>query len=198
VGISLQPEYLKRYKDIGMLFIKYGNSDLVKSAGLDEALNGDGIAPGAKGEAEELTKDLERLGPAFVKVGQMLSTRPDFLPAAYLEALSRLQDNCEPFSFAEVERIVVNELGVRISKAFSEFSVEPLAAASLGQIHKATMRNGRHVAVKVQRPGIRENITQDLEILGDVSEFYDAHTETGKKYEYIKCWKNSARQSLKN
>ncbi len=187
MGISLKPEYLKRYRDIAMLFIKYGNSDLVKNAGLDEALNGDGnIPPEAKGKAEELTKDLEKLGPAFVKVGQMLSTRPDFLPEAYLEALSRLQDNCEPFSFAEVEKIVVSELGVRISKAFSQFNDQPLAAASLGQIHRATMRNGREVAVKVQRPGIRDNIIQDLEILADVAEFYDTHTESGRKYEYGK------------
>jgi len=106
-----------------MLFVKYGSSDLVKNVGLDEALNGDGRIPQeAKGKAEELTKDLEKLGPAFVKVGQMLSTRPDFLPAAYLEALTRLQDNCEPFSFAEVEKIVTSELGVRISKAFQEFN----------------------------------------------------------------------------
>jgi predicted unusual protein kinase regulating ubiquinone biosynthesis (AarF/ABC1/UbiB family) len=187
VGISLKPDYLKRYKDVALLFIKYGNSDLVKNAGLEDALNGDGkISDEAKGKAEELTKDLEKLGPAFVKVGQMLSTRPDFLPPAYLEALSRLQDNCEPFSFSEVEKIVVSELGVRISKAFSEFNDQPLAAASLGQIHKAVMRNGREVAVKIQRPGIRESIIQDLEIFADVAEFYDQHTETGRKYEYGK------------
>jgi ubiquinone biosynthesis protein len=197
VGISLKPEYLKRYKDIAVLFVKYGSSDLVKNAGLDEALNGDGtIPPEAKGKAEELTKDLEKLGPAFVKVGQMLSTRPDFLPEAYLEALSRLQDNCEPFSFAEVEKIVISELGVRISKAFSYFNDKPLAAASLGQIHRATMRNGREVAVKVQRPGIRDNIIQDLEILADVAEFYDTHTEAGRKYEYGKMLEEFRRTIL--
>jgi ubiquinone biosynthesis protein len=197
VGISLKPEYLKRYKDIAMIFVKYGNSDLVKNAGLDEALNGDGkIPPEAKGKAEELTKDLEKLGPAFVKVGQMLSTRPDFLPGAYLEALSRLQDNCEPFSFAEVEKIVISELGVRISKAFSYFNDQPLAAASLGQIHRATMRNGREVAVKVQRPGIRDNIIQDLEILADVADFYDTHTEAGRKYEYGKMLEEFRRTIL--
>ncbi|RTL45276.1 MAG: AarF/ABC1/UbiB kinase family protein [Candidatus Melainabacteria bacterium] len=185
--MSLRPEYLKRYKDIAMLFVKYGSSDLVKNAGLDEALGGDGRVPHEiKGKAEELTKDLEKLGPAFVKVGQMLSTRPDFLPAPYLEALARLQDNCEPFSFAEVEKIVTSELGVRISRAFKEFDDRPLAAASLGQIHHAVMRNGREVAVKVQRPGIRDQIIQDLEILSDVAEFYDNNTSAGRKYEYGK------------
>lgn len=182
-----------------MLFVKYGSSDLVKNVGLDEALNGDGRIPQeAKGKAEELTKDLERLGPAFVKVGQMLSTRPDFLPEAYLEALTRLQDNCEPFSFAEVEKIVTSELGVRISKAFQYFNDKPLAAASLGQIHRATMRNGREVAVKVQRPGIRDSIIQDLEILSDVAEFYDSHTESGASTNMEKCWKSSAEPFLKN
>ncbi|HEY9677393.1 MAG TPA: AarF/ABC1/UbiB kinase family protein [Drouetiella sp.] len=180
---------MKRYKDIAMLFLKYGNSDLVKNVGLDEALTtGDGgvVAPELRGKAEELTKDLEKLGPAFVKVGQLLSTRPDFLPEPYLVALSRLQDNCEPFSFAEVEKIVTSELGVRISRAFDYFNDKPVAAASLGQIHHARMRNGREVAVKVQRPNIREQIVEDLQILADVADFYDSHTESGRKYEYGK------------
>jgi len=185
MGIFLKPDYLKRYKDIAMLLIKYGNSDLVKNAGLEEALSGD--APSAdevKGKAEELTQDLEKMGPAFVKLGQVLSTRPDFLPAPYLEALAKLQDNCAPFPVAEVEKIIEDELGVRLSNAFSEFTPEPLAAASLGQIHHAVMRSGREVAVKVQRPGIRESIIQDLNILADVAEFYDTHTKVGKRYEY--------------
>jgi len=185
MGISLKPEYLKRYRDIAVLLMKYGNSDLVKSAGLEAALDQNGEQQAeTKGQAEELSKDLEKMGPAFVKVGQLLSTRADLIPPIYLEALSRLQDKCEPFSFAEVEKIVEEELGVRISKAFSEFKSEPLAAASLGQIHYAVMRSGREVAVKVQRPGIRENIVQDLQILKDVAEFYDTHTKSGKRYEY--------------
>jgi ubiquinone biosynthesis protein len=185
MGISLKPEYLKRYKDIAVLLMKYGNSDLVKNAGLEEVLSQNGKPSAeAQGKAEELTTDLEKMGPAFVKVGQLLSTRPDLIPPIYLEALSRLQDHCEPFSFAEVESIVQDELGIRISKAFLEFRSEPLAAASLGQIHYAVMRSGREVAVKVQRPGIRENIIQDLQILKEVAEFYDTHTKAGKRYEY--------------
>ena len=185
MGIKLEKQYLKRYKDIGLLLVKYGNSDLVKNAGLDEVLNGEAIiAPEAKGKAEELTKELESLGPAFVKVGQLLSTRSDFLPAPYLEALARLQDNCEPFPFADVEKIVVTELGVRLSKAFTEFDSVPVAAASLGQIHRAVTRSGKSVAVKIQRPGIREDIIKDLEILSDVADFYDEHTKAGKRYEY--------------
>ena len=187
MGIKLEKEYLKRYKDLGALLLKYGNSDLVKNAGLSEALNGDGQKSAeVQGQAEELTKDLESLGPAFVKVGQLLSTRADFLPTTYMEALSRLQDNCEPFPFAEVEKIVTNELGVRMSKAFQDFQSEPLAAASLGQIHRATMRNGRAVAVKIQRPDIREQVVRDLDVLSDVAQFYDTHTKTGKRYEFAR------------
>jgi ubiquinone biosynthesis protein len=183
MGLSLKPEYLKRYKDIAWLLVKYGNSDVVKNAGLDEILgeHRNGAVPG---EAKELAADLEKLGPAFVKLGQLLSTRSDLLPATYLEALSRLQDHCVPFSFKEVEQIVCSELGVRLSNAFSKFDEIPVAAASLGQIHHAIMRDGREVAVKVQRPGIRENVVQDLDILCEVAEIYDTHSESGRKIRY--------------
>jgi ubiquinone biosynthesis protein len=184
--IKISPDNLKRYRDITWLLIKYGNSDLVKNAGLDDALNlsEQELAPEVPAKAQELAADLEKLGPAFVKLGQVLSTRPDFLPPIYIEALSRLQDNCEPFAFQEVERTIVTELGVRLSKAFREFNPVPVAAASLGQIHHAVMRDGREVAVKVQRPGVSESILVDLQILTDVADFYDNHTEAGKRYEY--------------
>src|SRR5687768_8031349 len=132
--LSLNTERLKRYKDIALLLNKYGRSDLVKQAGLEEHIDLDQEAAGETGpEAEELAADLERLGPAFIKLGQLLSTRADLLPPAYLEALARLQDRVEPFPYEEVDRIVASEIGVRISKAFADFDPEPLAAASLAQ-----------------------------------------------------------------
>ncbi len=134
---------------------------------------------------EDFARDLEKLGPTFIKLGQLLSTRADFLPAAYMQALTRLQDNCEPFSYSDVEHIVGSELGVRMSKAFLSFDSEPIAAASIGQIHHAVLRDGREVAVKVQRPGIREVIVNDIEALFDIAEFYDKHTKTGKKYQFM-------------
>ncbi|HKO45724.1 MAG TPA: AarF/UbiB family protein [Pyrinomonadaceae bacterium] len=183
--VSLKPERLKRYKDVAMLLVKYGRSDLVKQAGLEESLELDEIAlEESAPEAEELAHDLEKLGPTFIKLGQLLSTRADLLPAPYLEALSRLQDQIEPFSYEEVDQIVSTELGVRISKAFAEFEREPLAAASLAQVHRAWMRDGRAVVVKVQRPGIREQIIADLESLEEMASFLDAHTEVGKRYEF--------------
>jgi ubiquinone biosynthesis protein len=183
--VSLKPERLKRYKDVTLLLVKYGRSDLVKQAGLDDSLELDEHALAkAQPKAEELAADLEKLGPTFIKLGQLLSTRGDLLPAPYLEALSRLQDHIEPFPFAEVDRIVSSELGVRLSKAFADFDPQPLAAASLAQVHLAHMRDGRAVVVKVQRPNIREQIVDDLEALGEVAQFLDAHTELGKRYDF--------------
>ncbi|MEP6568528.1 MAG: AarF/UbiB family protein [Acidobacteriota bacterium] len=183
--VSLKPERLKRYKDVTMLLVKYGRSDLVKQAGLEDHLdlNEQALTESAP-KAEELANDLERLGPTFIKLGQLLSTRADLLPAPYLEALARLQDQAEPFPYEEVDRIVSGEIGVRISKAFADFDPEPLAAASLAQVHRAHMRDGRAVVVKVQRPNIREHIVEDLEALGQIAQFMDAHTELGKRYDF--------------
>jgi predicted unusual protein kinase regulating ubiquinone biosynthesis (AarF/ABC1/UbiB family) len=183
--VSLKPERLKRYKDVAMLLVKYGRSDLVKQAGLEDSLElDDTTLAEAAPKAEELATDLEKLGPTFIKLGQLLSTRADLLPAPYLDALARLQDHIEPFPYEEVDRIVSGEIGVRISKAFADFDPQPLAAASLAQVHLAHMRDGRAVAVKVQRPNIREQIVEDLEALGQMAEFLDAHTELGKRYDF--------------
>ena len=183
--VSLKPERLKRYKDVAMLMIKYGRSDLVHVAGLEGSMLPDEIiAESESAPAEELAKDLENLGPTFIKLGQLLSTLADLLPGPYLDALERLQDHIEPFSYEEVERIVSGELGVRMSKAFTDFNPTPLAAASLAQVHRASMRDGRAVVVKVQRPDIRDVIVGDLEALGEIAHFLDQHTELGKRYEF--------------
>ena len=183
--ISLKPEFLKRYKDIAVLFMKYGRSDLVKTSGLSLALGDDSPEVAATApEAGELAADLEKLGPTFIKLGQLLSTRADILPPPYLEALTRLQDQVEPFSFAEVERIVEDELGIRLSKAFNRFESIPMASASLGQVHRAEMRDGREVVVKIQRPDIREQIVADVEALSELATFLDTHTEMGKRYDF--------------
>ncbi|MEP6974691.1 MAG: AarF/ABC1/UbiB kinase family protein [Spartobacteria bacterium] len=185
MGISLKPQHLNRYRQIAWIFMKYGRSDLVKSTGLGEALEAEQrVAPAEAAKASELADDLEKLGPTFVKLGQLLSTRVELLPPAYIEALTRLQDKVEPFGFEEVEKIVSAELGARISKAFTEFESEPMAAASLGQVHRATLRDGRPVAVKVQRPGIRDQMVEDLEALEEIAEFLDQHTDLGRRYEF--------------
>ncbi|MGI8437244.1 MAG: ABC1 kinase family protein [Chthoniobacterales bacterium] len=187
MAISLKPQHLNRYRQIAWLLMKYGRGDLVKASGLDETLDAEQrITPKEKAKADELADDLEELGPTFVKLGQLLSTRVEMMPAAYITALTRLQDKVEPFGFDEVEKIVTSELGVRLSKAFSEFESTPMAAASLGQVHCARLRNGRQVAVKVQRPGIRDRMIEDLDALEEIAEFLDHHTEFGKRYEFGK------------
>jgi predicted unusual protein kinase regulating ubiquinone biosynthesis (AarF/ABC1/UbiB family) len=183
VPLSLRPEHLKRYKDLALLLFKYGRADLVKRAGLTELLpeespGNDLPAP----KAEELADDVERLGPTFIKLGQLLSTRPDIVPPAYAEALKRLQNQCEPFPFSEVEAILNEDLGVRLSKAFASIDPKPIAAASIAQVHHATLRDGREVALKIQRPGIREQVLTDLEALGDIAAFLDEHTDVGKRF----------------
>src|SRR5256885_13753263 len=172
MGISLKPQHLNRYRQIGWLLAKYGHSDLVKETGLEETLTAEErVTPKEEAKADELAADLEKLGPTFVKLGQLLSTRVELLPRAYLDALSRLQDEVEPFPFDQVEKIICSELGVRMSKAFSDFDVTPMAAASLGQVHRARLRDGRQVAVKVQRPRIREPMFEDLDAIDEIAEF---------------------------
>jgi predicted unusual protein kinase regulating ubiquinone biosynthesis (AarF/ABC1/UbiB family) len=186
VGLSLRPERLRRYKEIARILFKYGRSDLVARAGLDEALSGEDVElpPGAP-DPDELPRDLERLGPAFIKLGQLLSTRADLLPPPYLQALGRLQDRVEPFPFADVEETIEQELGVRLSKGFASFDQTPIAAASLGQVHRAALRDGRLVAVKVQRPGIRERVVADLQAMEDIAGFLDSHTAAGRQFAFV-------------
>lgn len=180
--MKLSAHNLKRYKDIALLLTKYGGSASVPSP-FD--LNGGSRRhdPQEEAQASELPNDLERLGPTFVKLGQVLSSRPDILPEPYVEALSRLQDRVKPFPYEEVEAIVESELGARINKIFSEFNPEPLAAASLGQVHSASMHDGRPVVVKVQRPGIVKQIEGDFAALAEMAGFLNRHTRLGQKYQ---------------
>ena len=182
--LKLTPEHLSRYKQIARLLWKYGRSDLIDQMGIDEALEAEERKPvpaEMRGLPEQLADDLEAMGPTYVKLGQVMSSRPDLLPDAYLKALTRLQDKVKPFDYAEVEEIVQTELGARISKAFAWFEPKPVAAASLGQAHLAALRDGREVVVKVQRPNIVKTIADDFDVLQQIAEFFDAHTEIGKR-----------------
>lgn len=185
--MKISTHHLKRYKEIGLLLWKYGHSDLVKQMGVADALDLQEVetSGGGSGSPAQFADDLEAMGPTYVKLGQVLAGRPDLLPEAYTAALERLQDQVKPFPFAEVEQIVAAELGVRISKAFAAFEPEPIAAASLGQVHIAALRDGRAVVVKVQRPNIRQQIAEDFEVLAQIAEFLDAHTELGRRYRFL-------------
>lgn len=183
MALSLKPEHLKRYKDVAFLLFKYGRKDMVARAGLAELL-----PPDTRADADEpavpqgLAEDVEKLGPTFIKLGQLLSTRPDIVPQAYADALERLQDHCEPFPFSEVEAILSDELGVRLSKPFDFIEATPVAAASISQVHYARLRDGREVAIKVQRPGLREQVLSDLEALGELAVFLENHSDFGRKF----------------
>lgn len=131
---------------------------------------------------EELAEDLKEMGPTYVKLGQLLSTRPDLLPPPYLDALATLQDDVEVVDYAEIEKIFKEELGVRISKAFYSFEKEPLASASIGQVHRAVMHSGKKVAVKIQRPGIRKRFIEDLDSLMSITEKIEDFSETARSY----------------
>jgi len=166
------PPKLSRYAAVAALLLKYGRN-------VGDTTDED--VPDAAPEA--LASDLEKLGPTFIKLGQVLSTRPDLIPPAYRDALTRLQDNVQPFPFPDVQRIIEEELGARLSKAFSSFEEKPIAAASLGQVHRATLRDGRLVAVKVQRPDIEKTVATDLEAIQEIAQFLTSRTDTGKRYD---------------
>jgi ubiquinone biosynthesis protein len=167
---------LSRYSDIVRLLLRHARSEGLRGGELD--------SDAAAEDAEQLATDLEEMGPTFIKLGQLLSTRADLLPPAHLQALSRLQDGVAPFPAEQVEEIVAEELGVRVSKAFASWDPSPIAAASLSQVHKAQLRDGRPVAVKVQRPGIRRQITADMDALESVADLVDTRTDTGRHYQF--------------
>ncbi len=185
--MKISASHARRYKEICLLLLKYGRSDLVSAIDIDAALGGEQLPTTSPAAAppDQLADDLEAMGPTYIKLGQILSSRPDLLPEPYLKALSRLQDDVKPFEYAAVEEIVTSELGVRISKAFSSFDQQPIAAASLGQVHRAALRDGRRVVVKVQRPDIAKQVADDFEVLAQIAEFIDAHTEFGRRYRLL-------------
>jgi ubiquinone biosynthesis protein len=184
--LSLRPDHLRRYKDIAALLIKYGRSDLVRNMRKDFPDMGEAVTESheGRGKPEEFARDLERLGPTYIKLGQLLSTQTSWMPEAYIRSLEELQDNVAAFPFEEVERMVFEELGARIKKIFLSFEERPLAAASLSQVHRAVTHDGREVVVKVQRPGIRQTVVQDLEVLDEVAGFMERNTAAGRHYRF--------------
>jgi ubiquinone biosynthesis protein len=182
MALSLKPEHLRHYKDLALLLFKYGRRDLVARAGLMELLPQEPERDAqAEAAADSLAADVERLGPTFIKLGQLLSTRPDIVPPAYAEALARLQDRCEPLPFGEIETVLAEELGLVASRAL-RVDREPLATASMSQVHRASLEDGREIVLKVQRPGLRERVLSDLEALDDVAAFLRDRTDFGTRY----------------
>lgn len=188
------PSGLSRTAQIIGFLLKY------RAAGVFSGLDGDLAdaslqAAGGNAGPEALVDDLEALGPAFIKVGQALSTRPDMVPADYLAALERIQDDVAPMPVEQVRALVEDALGVKLSQAFAEFDPQPLGAASLAQVHRARLRDGRPVAVKVQRPDVTPAIVTDLDALAGIAGKADRWTDVGRRVGFAD-WVHEFRKSL--
>ncbi len=175
-----------RFKDIIMILVKYGFDDLV------DRLNIPGISLIKKvrkvdhklGTFERIRCALEDLGPTFVKFGQIMSLRPDLLPSELIDEISKLQDEVAPVEFTQIKDAVEKDTLQPLQELFSIFDAEPLAAASISQVHRGVLKDdGRIVAVKVQRPGIRSKIKTDLDILAAIAEQLHERIEDLKTYD---------------
>ncbi|MDL5052362.1 AarF/ABC1/UbiB kinase family protein [Oscillatoria laete-virens NRMC-F 0139] len=133
------------------------------------------------------------LGPTFIKVGQLFSTRADLFPAEYVEELSKLQDRVPAFEPEKVEAIILEDLGKNISELYRSFDLTPLAAASLGQVHRAQLNSGEEVVVKVQRPGLRQLFTIDLEILKGITRYFQNHPDWGRGRDWMGIYEECCR-----
>jgi ubiquinone biosynthesis protein len=185
----LAPRYISRLAATVGLFTKYGLGDFADRTGLRalaEESAGDGGENGASPEkAVAFRKRLVELGPAYIKLGQVLSTRPDLIPEAYVRELEKLQDEVPAMPFEQVEETIESQLGARMSKLFEHFEREPLGTASLGQVHGAVTRGSREVVVKVQRPNIRELLADDLEFFRELASFLTRHTDMGARVDLL-------------
>ena len=168
---------IKRTAEIVGVFSKYGLEDLFDRTGLTKRFGVPmGLGPkhsrhGQTTAPEKLRLALEELGPAFVKLGQFLSTRPDILPFQYITELEKLQDAVPPVPYREVRVLIHAALGRTVDQLFRKFEHEPVASASIAQVHLAILADGTKVAVKVRRPDIEGKITADTRIISELAKF---------------------------
>ncbi|AFZ56027.1 ABC-1 domain-containing protein [Anabaena cylindrica PCC 7122] len=146
-----------------------------------------------KAQAIWIRNTFLELGPTFIKVGQLFSTRADIFPSEYVEELSKLQDRVPAFSYEQVEAIIEQELGKKIPELFQSFEPVPLAAASLGQVHKAILYSGESVVVKVQRPGLKKLFEIDLQILKGIARYFQNHPKWGRGRDWIGIYEECCR-----
>src|SRR5438874_8965563 len=166
---------ISRLSEIAQVMVRHGFgyfleahklSDLLPGRSAEDRLVNVAAEQGAtSARGQHLREVLDELGPTFVKFGQLLSTRPDVVPPDIVVELRGLQDDVRPFPFEQAERVIEEDLGNTLERLFLDFEPAPVAAASIGQVHRATLPNGRRVAVKVQRPGAPRQIEADLALL---------------------------------
>ena len=179
-NIRRRKKHFKRYREIAQILSRHGLGhllqilDLTKFLPVRQKKEMEGKKPRTS-PAERFLLALEELGPTFIKLGQLLSTRADLLPPAYIQQLQKLQDQLPPFPFDQVAECLERELGRPYGNVFAQFNPVPIAAASIGQVHKATLKTGQEVAVKVKRPGIEKILATDIEILYDLAGFIDKY-----------------------
>jgi ubiquinone biosynthesis protein len=185
------PRHLRRYREIVRILARHGFGDALSQLGIGRRL-GLPVRLLRRDPADlELTRPqrvrlaLEELGPTFIKFGQIISTRPDLLPPEYINELSRLQDDVPPEPWEPIRACIEEELGQPIDQVFAHFDETPMAAASLGQVHAATLASGQEVVVKIQRPDIEHVIDVDLDILYDLARLAQKRTALSQTYDLV-------------
>ena len=181
---------IKRYRQILGVLIKYGFDDVITRLGIEYYINLGRkiIKKPAKRKIEKLSRPhrlrlaFEELGPTFIKLGQILSLRPDIIPSEFTDEFRKLQDDVAPFSTNEARNILEIELGRTLKENFISFDEIPIAAASIAQVHQAVLSNKKKTAVKVQRPNIKKIIQTDLSILYDLAKLIESNIPESKLY----------------
>jgi len=186
--ISTTYHHARRYKQIIDILIKYGFGYIVEKVGIILPISA--VRQSAKSDdklttAQKVVMMLQELGPTFVKLGQVLSTRPDIIPGEYIKELKRLQDDVAPISFETVKRQIEEELGCSLCDIFLSFDETPLASASIGQVHRAVLTGGQEVVVKVRRPDIEKIIAVDLEIILNLTRLVEKHIPEVRVYDPV-------------
>ena len=181
-----------RYHEIARILWEERLLDAVKGIGLEEYAPANAGAAGAAAASDKdlprpvrIRRTLERLGPVYVKIGQMLATRGDIVPPALLKELAKLQDDVPPVPWPETKASIEAELGASVRKLFKGVKQTPIAAASIGQVHRGILRDGTPVAIKVRRPGVAEAMDLDLEILNDLARKLADHTEWARDNQLV-------------
>ena len=184
-------QHLSRYREIIGVLLKYGFEDIIDQLNLDivirklraRSFKREKISHAHKSRPERVHLVFEELGPVFIKLGQMLSTRYDILPVEYINELRKLQDKVKPFPVNESVRTIENELNAGIDQLFSEFQREPIAAASIAQVHRVRLRSGQEAVVKVRRPEIMGLIERDIPILKDLAGLLEKHIPDSRVFD---------------